>query len=813
MNGPAAQDLKARVDLRDVVRACWGDPHRHRARYDVYASRWRDDGKNPSFTVYDTHFKDYGGDGTSGDVFAFLMLELRCDFKTALAWLADYLGEHPPEIQPRRQPVLTPAANPPPRAWQQAAMAALKRSQRYLWSGREDAKRVLDYLRQQRGLTDASIKAAGYGYNPRWTETRWRDPETGKNTYLAPGIIEPWWADGNLWALRVRCRVGGLAHALGITDDHLGDAISPKYLNLSGSKQSGALYNGDHIQPGGDVLVVEGGFDAVLAAQHVDMPVVTFGSATNRPTGQRLEQLKSADRLFLLLDADAAGQQAADYLQKTLQAQVIPVHLPDLPGVKDVTDYVVGHGGDLTALIDAAQKRVWWADGLPDAVRSAVLTYFRASTAPVLELINRALNAGLLDADDVTINAIIAADKQLGNQEVGVSAHSIRRVMSELTGYAWHVIDTDADQQQGRGRAAIHYRLATVTELHEMMLLWAAPRIYEKHHPTDSENGVVARPTPAMLHALGFDAATAQAISETLDTALETSYNEQHHMQDASKSTAYRQLAGLRRDLENPHSTPLPIDWPLNTPASYRAALLRATNDPDERRSRRSIRELVGISNGSVNAIVQHAGLEKAVPEGEYAYSPLTSPYDISMQVRNGARQVKGYPLTVISERENGEVVETAYAGHESVPFIAAELGAGAAVQVRYQVANRYVVCSDAPVIVKTEPKTTTATPGSSSTQKTVYGPRYNPAWVRDQLKLALLVAGRVDYRPYPQLTDTHTGEVLCADDDGMVCAHALLRLLLPDVDLPQPIPPDDDDLHDSADLLRRQIGTLLNHL
>jgi len=825
MNGPSAQDLKARVDLRDVVRACWGEPHRHRARYDVYASRWRDDGKRPSFTVYDTHFKDYGGDGTGGDVFAFLMLELRCDFKSALAWLADYLGERPTITTPTRRPHITTAHDePPPPAWQQAATKALQRAQRYLWSGRADARRVLHYLREERGLTDATIKAAGYGYNPRWQVTRWHDPETGKAAYLAPGIIEPWYADGTLWALRVRCRTGGLAAALGIDDDQLGEATSPKYLNLSGSKQSGALYNGDHITPGADVLIVEGGFDATLAAQHLDMPVVTFGSATNHPNGRRLAQLEQAEHVFLLLDADDAGQQATQHLQRALGKDVSLVHLPNLPNIKDVTDFVVGHNGDLNALIEQARKPAWWVDGVPDAVRSALLTYFRPSTAPVIELINRAVNAGLLDSDDLTINALIEADTQLGADGVGVSAHSIRRVVSELTGYALHEIDPCPAAANQRGRASTHYRLASVDELTEMIMLWAAPRIYEKHHPTDDENGVVARPTPAMLHALGFDLAAAEQISAALDAALGPAYFNQDHTQEATMSAAYRTVAGLRRDLTHTASTALPAGWPLNTPAAYRAAFLRATNDPDERRSRRSIQDLLGVSNGSINTVIKQAGLQKAHANGEFAYAPLVSPYSVPAQVRTGAKQVKGYPLSIISQREDGSVAECAYNGMDSVPFVAAELNSGATVQVRYQIANRYVAYTDDPDACETGAKSTDTAvtitiaddqPGEGQPQpnqprppKKVYGPRYNPAWVRDQLKLALIITGRLTYQPYPTLTDTHTGEVLTTDPDVTPSAYTLLRLLLPDCELPAGV--DLNHQPDSLAILWDEIGLLL---
>ena len=40
-----SDELKARVDLRDLVGQFWGQPARSKAKYDVYASRWREDGR------------------------------------------------------------------------------------------------------------------------------------------------------------------------------------------------------------------------------------------------------------------------------------------------------------------------------------------------------------------------------------------------------------------------------------------------------------------------------------------------------------------------------------------------------------------------------------------------------------------------------------------------------------------------------------------------------------------------------------------------------------------------------------------------
>ena len=61
-----SEDLKSQTNLRDIVRVLWGTPQQSRQQYDVYASRWRDD----------------GGQAINGDVYTFLQYELNCTLLT-----------------------------------------------------------------------------------------------------------------------------------------------------------------------------------------------------------------------------------------------------------------------------------------------------------------------------------------------------------------------------------------------------------------------------------------------------------------------------------------------------------------------------------------------------------------------------------------------------------------------------------------------------------------------------------------------------------------------------------------------------------
>ncbi|MEM6282863.1 MAG: hypothetical protein AAF787_11765 [Chloroflexota bacterium] len=800
-NLPDANDLKQQINLRTVVQQMWGQPKFSSARYDVYRSRWRYDGKKPSFTVYATHFKDYGGDGASGDLYEFLQQELNISFRQALEWAATYTGNVP---RSQREPVPAPTSTsePPSAQWQGAARKVLAWTQKYLWSDRPDAQKALDYLRTVRGLSDETIRRAGYGYAPRWLPTDYRDRLTKRQVRLAPGIIEPWACDGALWALRVRCRVGNLARHLGTPDDTLGKGTSPKYLNLTGSRQSGALYNGDAVIEGGDVLVVEGGFDARLAEQVLTpgrpagsplqtddsgrgesstrpaTAVVTFGSATNHPTGRRLAQLKTAGRVFLLLDDDEAGESARDKLTQALGEKA---HVITLPQGNDVTEFVVNHRGDMRTVLFNAERAArgmsaaWWAGTLPDGVRQILLNYFRPVTAPVIEMVNTAVNRGLIDSECFTVNDLLAANEETG---FNISAGSVRRVLNELDGYFFAESDTNKiikipvsnGENKCRGRKSKALRLLSLDVVKQSLFDWALPRIIEKHYPTTGDEAAIAPFTVAMFEAADFTPREADTLTKHLQETC-------GHLTDNPmlRQKAMRELASVRAKINGAHSTPLPQGWPLANGSEYRAAFLRVTNDESLRRSRREIRELIGVSNGSVDNMVRRAGLERREKDGEFETVAIKHPQHIEQQVTQGARKVAGYPRTVIVNHESGETQRVAYRGEETAEWVQMRMAEGAAVSVQYQVANHYVEVSEIP---PEEPKRTPSTeqpkvriPQRRAAPKKVWGPWHDPQWAAAQVMLLLEKRGLIHVNPSTgTVTDVKTGEII---------AHPTPRALL----------------------------------
>jgi hypothetical protein len=659
--------------------------------------------------------------------------------------------------------------------------------------------------------------------------------------------------------------VGNLAEALGIAPDTLktasGPVPAPKYLNLAGSHQNGALYNADAIASGGvdgghrDVLIVEGGFDAALAGQILGdtCAVVTFGGAAQRPSARRLNQLRAAGRIFVLMDADEAGQSAAQRLMTALGGDsrpgdhkiTIPDHntsIPDhparipaheataplvipvrLPVGKDVTEYLIDHGGDLGALIRAAcdtSAAADWRHGLPDGLRSALLRFFPPAAAPLMELVARAAAQGQINPAAFTLNDLIEAGRA---QNYGLAASSLRRVFALLVDHFFSKLAAEERQSKGSnneknagrgdaGRRADLFALRSRQAVHSAILAWAKPRIVEAYFPAGRdaagepvEAPRLARVRAAMLAVVDFDAEEAQDYAAQLDLRVEDWVESLDDLARARYQQAVRRAAGdfdqVRASLDDDHSTPLPEEFTLGKSGDYRAAFLRATNDPTERRSRRQIARLIGVSDASVGVMVNRAGLVRAHSEGEYEYRSVVAPGHVHAVARRGAREVQGFPRALVADYDDGRRREQPYepdhpaAAAAAIAFVGAHLSAGARVSIRFQVANKY----ERREVMKQEPcprsagraTAQAAAPGATDhptaadhspagdlpdvpdvpdaekparrpAVRPFYGPGFNPAWVEAQMRLAitLLEPERYAWRGEFDLLDTSTGEI-----------------------------------------------------
>jgi hypothetical protein len=217
-----------------------------------------------------------------------------------------------------------------PKMTPEAALAFVEAATACLWT--PVGKWGLDYLRE-RGLSDATIRAARLGWTSRAYDAAWKPP----------GIVIPWFNGPHMALIKIR------------TPDIWRKSSRfrkqpPKYIEACRSCAHMICYPSPYvIRPGCPVIIVEGEFDALLLAQELAelAAVVTLGGAWEGPCPAFRTAMLPASPWYIASDADTAGDLVALGWPETVR-RVRP------PGFKDWTDARAG-GVDL---------RRWWSEVL-----------------------------------------------------------------------------------------------------------------------------------------------------------------------------------------------------------------------------------------------------------------------------------------------------------------------------------------------------------------------------------------------------------------------------------------------------------------
>lgn len=225
---------------------------------------------------------------------------------------------------------------PPSEVWLEQAWPFLIACQDCLWS--DAGTRAIAWLRG-RGLTDATIQAAGLGYCDRHhyadREAWGLAPEVSSNgkpkgLWLPRGVVIPWLVDSELWGIRVRRATG-----------------EPKYYFIPGGQASG-LFNAGRLTPNQLAVIVEGELDALTICQAGFVAVAT-GSTHGARRTRWIARLATADPVLVAYDNDDAGNSAAGYWCAAL------------PNAKRWRPY----WGDPNQLLQDGASITWWiATGL-----------------------------------------------------------------------------------------------------------------------------------------------------------------------------------------------------------------------------------------------------------------------------------------------------------------------------------------------------------------------------------------------------------------------------------------------------------------
>jgi len=243
-----------------------------------------------------------------------------------------------------------------------------------------EAAGALAYLREQRGLSEATLEAFQLGYAPdRWDGLlrHLQQVERLEPAVLeAAGLVVPR-KGGEGFYDRFRHRVmvpirDRQGRVIGFGGRSL-DGGEPKYLNSpetevfeKGRHLFGLDRAADPIRRADRAVVVEGYFDVIaLHAAGITNAVGALGTALSSQQITQLCRCCDSRRLILNFDTDAAGVRAAERAigsveQLALQGQ-LELRVLRLPAGKDPDEFLREHGaGDYRALLDAAPLWLDW---------------------------------------------------------------------------------------------------------------------------------------------------------------------------------------------------------------------------------------------------------------------------------------------------------------------------------------------------------------------------------------------------------------------------------------------------------------------
>ncbi len=313
----AIDDVKARIDIVDLVSEAGVKLRRSGKSYTGFCP-FHSNTRTPAFVVWPESgtWRCFGECNEGGDIFKFVMKHEGWDFSEALRHLAQRAGveleQYTPQQAERRD------ANERLRALLEDAVTFYRHQLRNTPAGQP----ALAYLKEKRGLTDATIEAFGLGYAPpAWDAalTYFTQKNYTAQDLLDVGLITARESGGyydkfrNRIMIPIRDAEGRMA---GFGARILNPNDVPKFMNSPQTvlfDKGRLLYGLDRarkpIRAADQVVIVEGYLDVIAVHQAGFENVVSpMGTAL---TEDQLRLLKRfTRRIVLALDPDAAGQKA-----------------------------------------------------------------------------------------------------------------------------------------------------------------------------------------------------------------------------------------------------------------------------------------------------------------------------------------------------------------------------------------------------------------------------------------------------------------------------------------------------------------------
>ena len=278
-----------------------------------------------------------------------------------------------------------------------------------------DGKQALNYLRQERKLSDETIRHFEMGYAPDGWQTLYSYLVEQKhypvNLVEQAGLIVPR-KGGSGYYDRFRDRVMVPIHdvqtrLIGFGGRGLTADAKPKYLNSPETElfdKGKTLYGLDKakaaIAKQDRAIVVEGYFDVIaLHSAGITNAVASLGTALNAGQVKLLLRYTESKQIIFNFDADAAGVKAADRAIGEVADMAyrgdVQLRVLNIPDGKDPDDYLQVHTPEeYVALTDAAPLWLDWQIGnIISGVDLKQADQFQQTSKSIVTLLSDIANA------------------------------------------------------------------------------------------------------------------------------------------------------------------------------------------------------------------------------------------------------------------------------------------------------------------------------------------------------------------------------------------------------------------------------------
>ncbi|MBN2479693.1 MAG: DNA primase [Parachlamydiales bacterium] len=428
--------LRSRIDLVEVM-----TPHVHFTKSGIYYKSLCPfhEEKTPSFVIQrgDSHYHCFGC-GAHGDAISFLMNFQKLSFQDAVEHLADKFGVHLEFFNENEKNYKGPS-----KSLLKAALEEAKRFFLFFLINTKEGEEALEYL-YKRGIDLDFIKTFEIGLSPKRPfvfQKYMHEKKISKEILIQTGLLKNYESPKDFFQNRIMIPIkDAFGSVIGFTArKYQEDTFGGKYINTPETvlfKKSKILFGLDYsrknIAKQKKAIIVEGQIDCLrLIKEGFSITVASQGTAFTEDHVKELINL-GVKEVFLAMDSDSAGIQAAIKTGDLFQKEAIESYVVDMQGLdpdailiekgpnffeellKNAKDY-------LTFLVEALSKNVNMSSpSQKNAVVQTIINKIKKWDHPLMVHESLRKLARLTSSPE----SILSLDKDFESKNVYIKKHS-----------------------------------------------------------------------------------------------------------------------------------------------------------------------------------------------------------------------------------------------------------------------------------------------------------------------------------------------------------------------------------------------------